>query len=167
MVESTGEALSPMPEKDLGEEIFVRAFEAAPVFLDSNVFLRHLTQDVQDQAERASAEFDRIARGELTVVITDLVVAEIVFTLERLYRLPKADIQQHVSYLLALPGIQLAAKARFSDIFALYVDQNVSFGDAYSVVTLRRDGRLTAITFDRHFDRIPGVDRREPERRRE
>ena len=61
-------------------------------FLDTNIILRHLLQDVPSQSPQASAYIQRIAAGTQRVRIADTVIFETVFTLQRGYRVPKGDI---------------------------------------------------------------------------
>ena len=59
------------------------------IAVDTSVLLRYLLHDDESQAERADAVFD----GAETVLITDVVLVEAVWTLSgRKYRLAKADL---------------------------------------------------------------------------
>jgi predicted nucleic acid-binding protein len=59
-------------------------------------------------------------------------------------------------------NIILPGKLRFYKVFDLYVDLNISFVNAYHAV-LMQQGRLNQIvSFDRGFDRVPGIKRVEP-----
>ena len=62
-------------------------------FLDANMILRHLLQDLPDQSPRATALIDRIEAGDLIVRTAEAVIFEVVFTLERTYKVPRADIR--------------------------------------------------------------------------
>jgi predicted nucleic acid-binding protein len=64
--------------------------------------------------------------------------------------------------LIDLPNIVLPGKQRFHQVFDYYVDLNVSFADAYHAVVLLHRGLDEVLSFDRHFDRIPGITRIEP-----
>ncbi len=131
-------------------------------FLDTNVLVRHLTQDNADQSPRASQFFLRIARGEQRIRTADTVIFETVFLLEKQYRHPKATIRTNVLPLLTLPGIVLPGKERFQRVFDYYVNRNLPFADAYHVVLMEDEGLTEIVTFDEDFDRIPGVIRIEP-----
>src|SRR5450756_869514 len=100
-------------------------------FLDTNILLRHLLGDHPAQSPRATAYFRRIEDGELKARISDTVVFETVFTLQRHYRQPKAKIREALAPLIELPGIVLPGKTRFRRVFELYVDFNLPFADAY------------------------------------
>lgn len=131
-------------------------------FLDTNIILRHLLGDNEQQSPRATAYFHRIEQGEIRVRIADTVVFEAVYTLQRYYRQPKARIREALLPLLELPGIILPGKSRFRKVFELYVNYNLPFADAYHAVLMERFKLEEVITFDRDFDRIPGLRRKEP-----
>lgn len=131
-------------------------------FLDTNVFLRHLLGDHPDHSPRASAYISRIERGELSAHTADTVIFEVVFTLERGYKQPKALIRTVLLALLDLPGIVLPAKDRLRQTFDLYVNLNISFADAYHAVLMQERGLDEIVSFDPHFNRVPGLKRTEP-----
>lgn len=131
-------------------------------FLDTNVILRHLLGDDPVQSPRATAFLMGVERGELRVQTSDTVVFEAVFTLERRYHLPKQQIGEALLALLQLPGIVLAGKRQYEEVFELYTGLGLPFADAYHAVLARKSENAQVVSFDRHFDRIPGVTRIEP-----
>ena len=131
----------------------------AEQFLDTNILLRHFLQDVPDQSRRASAYIGRIEAGELQVRVSDLVIFEIVYTLQRQYRQPKDRIRGGVLAILELPGVILPGRRRYRRVFDLYVDLNISFADAYHVVLMQQGSISDIVSFDREFDRVPGIRR--------
>ena len=134
----------------------------ARVFIDTNVFIRHLAQDHIDFSPKASAFFARIERGELTAQTAETVVFEAVFTLQKQYQASKQEIRDGLVPLIELPGISLQRKAQLKRAFDLYVDARMSFGDAYHVALMEQFGIEEIATFDRDFDRVPGIRRVEP-----
>jgi uncharacterized protein len=132
-------------------------------FLDTNIFLRHLLGDDPAQSPRATAYFQAIDQGLRKARISDIVVFEVVFTLERGYRRSKTEIQSAVLPLLELPGMLLPRKRKFREVFRLYIDKNISFADAYHAVMMRKLNLSEIVSFDRDFDRIPAVTRVEPD----
>lgn len=131
-------------------------------FLDSNILLRHLLGDHPDHSPRATAYMRRIARGELSAPIADSVIVEVVFTLERGYKRSKADVRAAVLPLMELPGLLLPDKARMRQVFDLYMNLNISFVDAYHAALMRERGLGEILSFDSHFNRVPGLKRTEP-----
>ncbi len=66
---------------------------SATPFVDTNIFLRHLRQDHSEFSPRATEFLRRVERQELKVRTADTVIFETVFTLQSLYKQPKAAIR--------------------------------------------------------------------------
>lgn len=134
----------------------------ADAFLDSNIVLRHLLGDIPEQSVAASELLTQIENGEVKVWTADTVVLEVVFVLERSYKVAKDQIRDQVLPILEFRGLQLTGKRRFREIFDLYVDLNISFADAYHAATMRKMGLTEIISYDKDLDRVPGIRRIEP-----
>lgn len=104
----------------------------------------------------------RIENGELRAQTAETVIFETVYTLQRLYHQPKAAIRDALLPLIELPGIVLPGKRRFREVFDLYVEFNLPFADAYHAMIVKQSGATEIVSFDRDFDRIPGIVRVEP-----
>jgi predicted nucleic acid-binding protein len=130
-------------------------------FLDANVFLRHLRQDDPVQSARASAILSRIEQNGLRVRISDTVIFETVFTLQRSYQQPRDRIAEALLPLIELPGIVLPGKRHYRKVFVLYRTTRLGFADCYHVVLMQRLGLSDILSFDTDFDRVPGITRRE------
>ncbi len=132
------------------------------MFLDTNIVLRHLLGDHPDHSPRATAFLQRIEEGEIQVRIADTIVFEVVFTLERRYRLPKASIRDAIVPLIDLQGVVLPGKRRLHKAFDIYVDLNIPFADACHAVLMQQFDIGQIVSFDKEFDRVAGVQRVEP-----
>ena len=128
-------------------------------FLDTNIFLRLILDDHPEFSPKAEAYFERIARREMAVRTSDIVIFETVFTLERSYKLSKDHIQEAILAFLSLPGIILPGKRRYRGVFDYYVRLNLPFADAYHAVLMESLNMSEIATFDEEFDRIPGLKR--------
>lgn len=133
-----------------------------PPVLDSNVLLRHLLNDHPEHSPQAKAYIGRIERGEQRVRAVETVVFETVFILERAFRRPRGLIRDGVLGVIDLPGVLLPGKRRLRRAFHLYVEHNIPFADAFHAAVAEEGNPVTVVSFDRHFDRIPGLDRIEP-----
>ena len=134
---------------------------SADGFLDTNVFLRHLMGDNLELSPKATAILQEIEAGTLRVRVSHTVIFEVVFTMERSYGLTRAEIRDALLPLIELPGINLPGKRLIRDIFALYVERNIPFADASHAVLMLHEGIPDIFSFDRHFERIPGINRLE------
>ena len=135
----------------------------AELFVDTNVFLRFLTNDDPVKAKRANALFRSAVDGKVSLITSPLVIAEIVWTLESFYNLAKRDIASKVEKILNTPNLQCEDMAVILMALDLYADANVDFIDAYHAYYLK-DRELTRIlTYDRkHFSRAPWLEVVEP-----
>src|SRR5262245_12406273 len=131
-------------------------------FLDTNILLRHFTNDHPDHSPRASALLADVEAGATRVRTADSVVFETVFTLQRTYRLPKQRFAELVLPILDLPGVELPGKQHLHTVFDYYARYNVSFIDAYHAVLMKRLKITEILSFDEDFDKLPGITRREP-----
>lgn len=130
-----------------------------PRFLESNVLLRYFTQSDPAMAEAARRLILRIEERAERVVISVVVLLEVVFTLERSYRVPKSQICEMMRDLVSLPGIQLNEKHVYFTALDLYVDLNISFGDAYNAALMSSQELGEVYSWDTDFDRVPGIRR--------
>jgi len=86
-------------------------------------------------------------------------VFETVFILERRYGRPKDQIRAALLPLLELPGVAIAGKRGLRRVFELYADLHLPFADAHHAVYMEHLKLTKIATFDKDFDRIPGITR--------
>jgi predicted nucleic-acid-binding protein len=133
------------------------------VFFDTNLFLRYLTNDLPEQADAVEELLKQAAAGDIILVTNSLVMAEIIWTLESFYQLPKDDIQEKILAILNTPGLEVAEGELVLQAITWYVKQNVDFVDAYSAAWALDQEINEIYTFDRkHFSRLPGLSVRIP-----
>lgn len=127
-------------------------------FVDTNVFLRFLTNDDPIKAKRAETIFRDAIRGKAKLATSLLVIAEIVWTLESFYKLEKPDIATKVEKILNTPNLECPDASLLFMALDLYVHANIDFVDAYNAFHMKERGLTHILTYDRkHFARIPWV----------
>ena len=132
--------------------------EGGPLFVDTNVFLRFLTNDVPEQAAAVEALFRRAAAGEVRLVTNTMVVAEIVWVLESYYHLPRADVQERAMAVSHVDGLILPELDVVTDALLAYAEANVDFIDAYNACWMRQRGLCGVATFDKKcYSRFEGI----------
>ena len=137
--------------------------EAGPVFVDANVFLRYLTDDVPEQADAVEAFLDRAASGELRLVTSVLVVAEVVWTLGSFYKRSKDQVRDAVLALCHTPGLDVEDADGLVQAAEWHAETNVDFADAYHAAWTQSHGLTRVATFNlKHVRRFDGLDAREP-----
>lgn len=128
-------------------------------FLDTNVLVRHFTQDNPLQSPRASTYLEQIEDGNRRVRTEPTVIFETVYLLEKQYKIPRTVVRDGILALVDLPGIVMPRKRRIHDAFTFYIERNLPFADAYHIAVMRAEGLNEIVTFDREFDRIAGIRR--------
>lgn len=130
--------------------------------IDANIILRYLTNEPEEQAERTARLFAAVGRGDEEVLVEEVVLAEVVWTLASYYRMPRATISEVLLELLAEDGIRAADKESVRLSLVLFSERNLDFADALLAAKAIQSGDPVVYSFDRDLDRIPGVIRREP-----
>jgi predicted nucleic acid-binding protein len=134
-----------------------------PRFRDTNLLLRYFTRDDEAKARRALALLRRVEQGDETVDTSLLVVFETVYTLQSFYKVPRPLIWDLLSNVVQLRGVRLPGKQWCIQALDLYASQNISFADAYHVVSMRAQGIAAIYSWDTDFDKFEGIRRIEPE----
>jgi uncharacterized protein len=133
-------------------------------YLDTNLFIRHITQDDPPKSQQARTLFKQLETGQATATTGEGVIVEAVQVLSSrvLYNLPRPQIRQHLSNLLSLKGLRLPRKRVYLRALDLYATTRLDFVDALIVAHMQRDRSSVVMSFDHDFDRIPQITRREP-----
>ncbi|NCJ06397.1 PIN domain-containing protein [Synechococcales cyanobacterium C] len=127
-------------------------------FIDTNLFLRYLTNDLPEKADCVEDLLQRAALGEIILVTTSLVIAEIVWTLTSFYGLSREQIRDRVLAILNTPGLEIAEFDLLIEAATNYAAKNVDFIDAYNAAWMVQQQISTAYTFDRkHFSRFENI----------
>ena len=132
-------------------------------FLDTNIILRYYLGDNLVHSPRSRTLINAIRDGERTVQISDTVVFEVVFTLEKVYHTPRADIREGVLPVIMLPGIFFTGKHLMLEVFDRWIrEPSLSFADSYHLSLAKSLGLTEIISFDRKIEKDPAVRRIEP-----
>jgi predicted nucleic acid-binding protein len=133
-------------------------------FLDTNIFLRHFLNDHPVYSPAARELLRAVEQGNVSAWTSDLVIAEIVFVLsnKQTYRLSPAQIRDLLLPVLSLPHLKLAHKKLYPRIFDLYVSLGIDYIDAYNAALVLAQKDKQIASFDRDFDKVLGITRKEP-----
>lgn len=84
-------------------------------WIDANLVLRFLTCEPQDLAERPLRFIQRAERGEITLRITPLVIAEVVWVLGSFCKYPRTQIAETPH---RIPGFRWLSCSRATTFFS-------------------------------------------------
>lgn len=130
--------------------------------IDANIILRFLTNDIPKQADRCTGLLKRIESGSEEVWLPDLVLADIVWTLEKFYKQPKQRIQELLIPILELKGLRHNNKKISKLAFQLYVEKNIDWTDAFVAAQMITQKKCEIYSYDGDFDKVDGINRLEP-----
>ncbi len=133
-------------------------------FIDSNISLRYITGDDPRQQQAAADIMGKVMRGEEDAFTTDVHLHETAYILasRTLYGVSHSDIRDRLRPLLLLKGLKMSNKRiclEALDIFALH--GHLDFADSLAVAHIRRQHLDGIFSFDKDFDRVPGMQRHE------
>jgi predicted nucleic-acid-binding protein len=127
-------------------------------FVDSNILVRHLTGDPPEQAKRATA----LLRSGESLILVDLVVAEVVYVLECVYEVERDRVAELVRAILGFPAIAVPDEPLLLRTLEVYEQHRTHFAESYLAAYAEISGVGVVASFDRDIDRVQTVQRLEP-----
>lgn len=128
------------------------------IYIDANVFLRFVLWDPPELAEEAEKFFINSIEGRQKLLTSDLVIAEIVWTLESFYDKSKSQISEFVQGILSTPNLTVENADLVAAAVKIYEEKNVDFIDAYSYAYMKKHKISVIKNFDRkHFRRFSDI----------
>lgn len=126
------------------------------IALDTNVLVRFLVQDDPEQAELAARVIDQLTDDAPGFVSREVLI-ELVWVLERAYRLGRVEIAVALDGLLSSTELEIEGSNEVAPALELYRKDGFGFADLMIVAAARRAGAAEMVTFDRKAARLPGV----------
>ena len=127
-------------------------------FVDTNLFIRYLTDDDPEKADRVEALLNEAADSRIKLITVDLVLAEVVWVLESAYSLKPAEITPMIRAILATPGLEVINGTLVARALDHYLDRNIDFIDGCVAALMEKLGITEIYSFDReHLSRLDGL----------
>ncbi|HEX5220978.1 MAG TPA: type II toxin-antitoxin system VapC family toxin [Verrucomicrobiae bacterium] len=122
---------------------------------DSNLVVRHLTQDDPRQAEQVRVLFDDAELRREPVLLTHIVLCEVCWVLKAVYSFEKAQIALALQSLLDDGGFHLQDRPVVEEALGLYKRHAGQFSDHLLGVIGKQQGATTTFTFDKGVGKLP------------
>jgi len=123
------------------------------LILDTNVILRFLLNDVPELYGKAERIFLQVEEGKLEVLLSDLVLSECVWVLEKFYKVPRQEIAEKISSFLQAKGVHTETpKSVFEEALSTWSGSTLDWTDAF-LVAKASHGNTKLLTFDREIKR--------------
>ncbi len=128
------------------------------MFVDTNILIRHLTNDPRRQARRATA----FLQSADELLLADPIVAETVYVLESFYDVPRARVAELIRSILAYEPIKVIDRDLLLRAVEIYEVHRIDFAEAYLAASAEVTGVGEVASFDRSIDRVRTIRRVEP-----
>jgi predicted nucleic acid-binding protein len=128
------------------------------VLADANVLVRFLINEPPDLAEQAAELLVTAGEERVDVVVPPIIVAEIVYALHSVYKLPRDEVSSRLLGLIDADILVVWERDLIIRSLLWWRDiSGVGFADAYlaAIADARRDAAV--MSFDREMTRIPGI----------
>ncbi|MBW6487074.1 MAG: PIN domain-containing protein [Syntrophobacterales bacterium] len=132
-------------------------------FVDTNLFVRYLTDDDAEKADRVEALLVEASAGRMKLVTADIVIVELIWVLESSYALRHGEITPMIRSILATPGLDVVNAPLVSRALELYEEKNIDIVDGYIAALMEKMHIGDVYSFDRkHLSRVDTIKRIEP-----
>jgi len=133
-------------------------------FVDTNLFIRYITNDIPDQAALLEKLVQKSNVGEVILVTNSLVIAEIVWTLQSFYKYPKNKIDNIVSAIVASKAFEIEERDILLQALDDFHHLNIDFVDAYIGTWMKEHQIENIYTLNvKDFKRIKGITVNDPQ----
>ncbi len=132
-------------------------------FIDTNIFLRYFIPEDAASHKECKQFLKQVAEGEIRAFTNMLVVSEIYFVAKTKYKLSKSKCLHMLRGIRAYKGLSLLDSYNYMQALSTFEQYPIKFVDSF-IASFQpiADGDMAVISYDKDFDKIPGVIRKTP-----
>ncbi len=131
-------------------------------FIDSNIFLRPIVKDDFRKVKECEELLEKLKSGEIKAFTSNLILAEIVWTGGRFYKIEKGDLITAIKGILGFKNLKVVEDSNPNLAIEIYEKFPVKFIDALIASNSKIFQReVSVVSYDKDFDKI-GIKRIEP-----
>lgn len=123
---------------------------------DTNVIVRLVVRDDEEQYRRAELVFRRVTAGP-GAWLPSVVLAEVAWVLRVAYKFDRATTAGALQRLVAIDGVHVEDEATTRLALAAFEAGSADFADYFILESARRSGALPVHTFDETLSRSDGT----------
>jgi predicted nucleic acid-binding protein len=124
-------------------------------FIETSVFVRFLTRDVEEKYQECAIFFEQVSLGKILPYTSNTVISEIIFILDRHYSFPKKKILAAIDKLLALRNLTLIEKTDTRKALTIFKKHNIKYEDC--LISAQVPPQTILTTYDKDFTKIPSL----------
>jgi predicted nucleic-acid-binding protein len=126
------------------------------IALDTNVLVRFLVEDDSSQTERARGVLQRAIQSGASCFVSDVVMCEVLWVLERSYKFRREEISQVLGRLLRATHLTFSSTEHLARSLEAYRSGPGGFADYLLREHAQARGCEAVVTFDRDLLKEPG-----------
>lgn len=119
------------------------------IIIDANIILRYLLADNSEFFEKSKVLFDKALNNELEILIKEIVITEVVYVLEKFYKVERKQIAEILTSLILLRGIKIENRNYILKAFKIYKNKKLDFVDCV-LCSMSKDYKIE--TFDKKLN---------------
>ncbi len=120
---------------------------------DTNVLIRYLTKDNEVLYFRAKEFFDKVKDGTTRAVILESVIAECIYVLTKIYKVPGKEAADSLIALLHYKGIENPDREELICALTLFSERRIDIVDC--ILCVKASGpEASLFTFDEELNKI-------------
>jgi predicted nucleic-acid-binding protein len=123
--------------------------------LDTNVLIRHLTQDDPVQSPKATQFIEQTLTEDAPGFVSLAVMVETAWVLERVYGQSASELAATIDRMLHIASLVVEAEQAVFTAMVTVKENHAPFVDALIGMLHARAGCVTTVTFDRRAARLP------------
>ena len=127
------------------------------IYADTNMFIRFFTSNPEEQSEMANRFFIKVSLKEAELFVCDIVISEIVYVLERIYKVNRNEIYEKIHSILNMENTIIENRSIIVNALSYYKDKNINFNDAYIASHAIKNNINKVFTFDNDFKKIAEI----------
>jgi predicted nucleic-acid-binding protein len=117
--------------------------------LDTNILVRFLTGDDELQAQTAYSIFKKAESEKKELFVPLLVVLEMIWVLESVYDIKRADILDAIQDLLLMPILKFDQQPALQQLLPAAKDNTYDLSDLLIALSAKINGCEAVLTFDK------------------
>lgn len=123
------------------------------LIIDTNVLLRFLLKNVPHQAEEARKVFKQAEKGEIKLIIPQIVIFEIIFQLIKLYKFEKNKVIEAIKIILNTDYFEIQDNEVFQEALKKFKLANISFANCF-IASYSEKQKGEVFTFDKKLIKL-------------
>jgi predicted nucleic acid-binding protein len=115
------------------------------------------------RSPRCQSLFLRLARGAESASTAEVIIAEVAYVLtsKKWYGLTRQRVQELLEPYVYLRGLEIPNKRQVLRALQIFGQFSIDFEDALTVARVEQED-VAIVSYDRDFDKVPGIVREEP-----